>query len=308
MKITEIVTESLSKIAFHYTGIANAAKILRSGNFALSSSLGSVEQQYAPKGYHYFLSTTRTKTGNYHRSRAYSSGVIFVLDGNWFNNHYISRPIDYWENRNPQLGHHRDSEAEDRVFSRTPEIPISGVVAVHVLMTPDSKPSLTDTHINALTREILITAKTRGIRTFLYNDFNAWADLDTRKTVAPTYLRGQKDKGWHRPKRRYGDYMTNWIELMMKTDKSQLSKKADQMRYSLSYSYDKQHAEQALANDLSNARKPDSGYERDLAVKIIAFMRQHRLNTISEFVDFIAAKWQPKQEVTEVDFDHAKLC
>jgi hypothetical protein len=99
--------------------------------------------------------------------------------------------------------------------------------------------------------------------------------------------------------------MTNWIELMMKTDKSQLSKKADQMRYSLAYSYDKQHAEQALANDLSNARKPDSGYVRDLAVKIIAFMRQHRLNTVSEFVDFIAAKWQPKQEVTEVNFDHA---
>ena len=207
------LTESLSRVAYHYTNIANAAEILKTGEFALSSSLASIEQQYAPAGYNYFLSTTRTKTGNYHRSRATSYGVIFALDGNWFNHHYISRPIDYWENRNPQSGHHRDSEAEDRVFSKSPTIPIGGVTAVHVLADPDQY----SPHGNAMVRELLIAAKTRGIKTFLYKDFNAWADLDTRKVVPPTNLKGRRDNRWYRPKRKES-YMSHWIELMMKTN------------------------------------------------------------------------------------------
>jgi hypothetical protein len=290
MRISEVITESLSRVAFHYTNIANALKILKTGEFALSSSLGSIEAQYAPTGYHYFLSTTRTKMGGYHRSRASSYGVVFVLNGDWFNNHYVSRPIDYWENRNPQSQHHRDSEAEDRVFSKTPTIPIGGVVAIHVLADPDQY----SPHGNAMVRELLIAAKTKGIKTFLYKDFNAWADFDTRKATGVTHLKGQRDKGWTRQRRPVG-YMDHWIELMMKTDRSQLSKKADQMRYSLGYGWDKNEAVAALSTDLSNARKPDSGQDRDAATKIIAYMRQHRLNTVADFVNHIAAKWHPNK-------------
>jgi hypothetical protein len=287
MRIKEIITETLSRVAFHYTNISSAAKILSSGRFELSSSLGSIEQQYAPKGYNYFLSTTRTKTGNYHRSRASSYGVIFVLDGNWFNNHYVSRPIDYWENRNPQLGHHRDSEAEDRVFSREPTIPIEGVVAIHVLADPEGNTA----HGNAMVRGLLIAAKTRGIKTYLYADFNSWANLDTRKVIGPAHLKGQRDRAWNPRKRKVG-YMQHWIELMMLNDKTKLSKKADEMRYSLNYHYDRDSAIQSLSTDLSNARKPDNGQERAAAVRIIAYMRQHRLNTVADFVNHLAEKWK----------------
>jgi len=58
MKITEILAESLSKVVFHYTNILAALKILRSGNFKLSSALGSIEEKTMPKGYYYFLSNT----------------------------------------------------------------------------------------------------------------------------------------------------------------------------------------------------------------------------------------------------------
>ena len=294
MRINEVITESLSRVAYHYTNTSSALQIIKTGMFQLSSSLGSIEAQYAPPGYNYFLSTTRTKLGNYHRSRASSYGVIFVLDGNWFNNHYVSKPIDYWENRNPQASHHRDSEAEDRVFSREPTIPIDGVVAIHVLADPDQY----HRHGNAIARELLIGAKTRGIQTYLYADFNAWANLDTRKTIAPTHLKGQRDKAWNRPKRKVG-YMQHWIELMMINDQSKLSKRADQLRYNLAYTYDKQEAVAALKTELSNARKPDSGQERAAAVRIIGYMRQHRLNTVEDFVNYMAAKWkpQPTQEV-----------
>jgi hypothetical protein len=287
MRISEVITESLSRIAFHYTNIANAVKIMRSGNFELSSSLGSIEQQYSPPGYHYFLSTTRTKMGNYHRSRASNYGVIFVLNGDWFNNHYVSRPIDYWENRNPQASHHRDSEAEDRVFSKTPTIPIGGVVAIHVLAdVGEGNP-----HGNAMVRELLISAKTQGIKTFLYDEFNDWANFNTKNAIGPAHLKGRRDPAWHRPKRANA-YMTHWIELMMKNDQSQLSKKADQMRYSIGYGWDRQEAVAALSTDLANARKPDSGQEREQAVKIIAYMRQHKLNTVADFVNHLANKWQ----------------
>ena len=292
MRIQEIITETLSRVAYHYTNVSSALKIVKSGVFELSSSLGSIEQQYAPKGYNYFLSTTRTKMGNYHRSRASNYGVIFVLDGNWFNNHYVSRPIDYWENRNPQASHHRDSEAEDRVFSREPTIPIGGVVAIHVLAdVGEGHP-----HGNAMVRELLIAAKTSGIKTYLYDEFNDWANLDTRKTIRPTHLKGQRDPAWNRPKRKAG-YMQHWIELMMINDQSKLSKRADQMRYSLNYTYDRQDAVHALSTDLSNARKPDNGQERAAAVKIIAYMRQHRLNTVADFVEHIANKWKQTQAV-----------
>ena len=132
MRAAEIIVESLSRVAYHYTNISSALKILKSGEFELSSAPGSIEQQYAPPGKPYFLSTTRTKLGDYHRSRGASYGVIFALDGNWFNQRYKSGPIDYWQNRNPQATSHRGHEAEDRVFSSEPTIPINGVTAIHV--------------------------------------------------------------------------------------------------------------------------------------------------------------------------------
>jgi hypothetical protein len=64
------------------------------------------------------------------------------------------------------------------------------------------------------------------------------------------------------------------------------------MRYNLNYTYERQSAIESLNNDMSNARKPDAGQERETAVKIITYMRQHGLNTIKDFVDHIAEKWQ----------------
>ena len=37
------LTESLSRVAYHYTTIGRAKKILTSGQFELSSGLGSIE-------------------------------------------------------------------------------------------------------------------------------------------------------------------------------------------------------------------------------------------------------------------------
>lgn len=298
MKASEIIVESLSRIAYHYTAPQAALKILKSGQFELSSALGSAaEQQYMPKGKPYFMSTTRTKLGGYHRQSVHSRGVMFVLNGDWFNRHYVSKPIDYWENRG-NIDSGRASEAEDRVFSSEPVIPITGVSSIHVYL--DVEPASyndakSDANQRAVVRELLIAAKTQGVPAYFYTDKNAWLNLDTRKLGDVKTLSGARMPSWYRPPRRR-TYMQNWIELMQAKAQNQLSKDADKLRYNLNYDYDKQAAAQSLAIDLSNARKPDSGPERNDAVKIIAYMRQNKLNTLADFVNHIADKWKVKRE------------
>ena len=292
MRISEVITESLSRTAFHYTQISTALKIVQSGNFELSSALGSIEQQYMLKGKPYFMSTTRTRRGGYHENAGRTQGVLFVLDGNWFNQRYASRPLDYWENRNPVRSHHRSHEAEDRIYSPDPTIPIDGVAAIHILYTVDeSDASEMNEHNLAMVRQIMIAGKTRGIPTYFYTDKTAWQNMDLRNQGDVSLLKGQRKPSWYRPKRRRG-YLDHWIELMMVNDASKLSKEADKMRYNLNYTYNKNDAVQALDVDIGNARKPDSGQERQAAVKIIAYMRQNRLNTIKDFVEHIAEKWK----------------
>lgn len=289
MQIKEIVTESLSRVVYHYTSIWSALKILTSGEFQLSSTLGSVEQQYAPKGKPYFLSTTRTKTGGYHTGYVGNHGVLFVLDGDWFNQRYKSAPVDYWQNRDPSQSHHREHEAEDRVFSSEPAIPIDGVTAVHVYANSDEDSK----EGNAVVRKLLIAAKARNIPAYFYTDKNAWLNMNTRKTGDVSILKGQERTGGYVST--HPGYLVPWLELIGAKDKSQLSKKADQIRYGFHREYTKDEAARGLANELSNARKPSSGVDRDNAVKIIAYMRKHKINTVRELVDALAAKWNPPQ-------------
>jgi hypothetical protein len=284
MLVKELVTESLSRVAYHYTNISAARRILTTGQFELSSGLGSIEQQYMPKGQYYFLSTTRTRTGGYHDIIG-SSAVLFVLDGNWFNQHYKAGPVDYWLNRSPEQQHHRAHEAEDRVFSPEPTIPIDGVTAIHVYVSPDA-----DDQVKAWARQCLIAAKRRGLPTYLYRDKKSWRLLDTRKTTSGS-LPGQDTARGYVSSRRRG-YMTPWIELLKAKSKGQLSKDADKLRYSLQYSYDLSEAARGLANDLSNSRKPDSGPDRKNAITIIQYMRKNGFTTVLEFVNSLAAKWK----------------
>jgi len=287
MILQDLISESLSRVAYHYTGLAAANKILQSGNFELSSAPGSVEQQYAPPGRPYFLSTTRTKTGGYHQGGKWR-GVMFDLDGNWFNQRYKSGPIDYWGNRGSGM---RPSEAEDRVFSAEPTIPIGGVSAVHVFVAGDQPDDENLRANRAVARQILIAAKTRGIPAYFYDKHDAWLAQDTRKTGDVSQLTGQRPAGYYRGIRRRS-YMENWLELMGATARNQLSKDAENTRYNLNYDYDRDNAAKSLEVDMANARKPDSGPERDDAVKIIRYMNQHKLNTIRNFVDHIANKWK----------------
>ena len=274
--------EAISSRVFHYTRAGAAAKILGSGEFELSSTLGAGwEQQFAPKGYPYFLSTTRTRSGGYHQSVG-SDAVLFELDGNFYNQRYPGRAVDYWNNRNPSQAHHRSHEAEDRIFSRDPAVP-AAITRMDVYVSPEAEPDTL-----ARVRKIALLAKQRGIPVRLFTDADAWRLGDERKQADVSLLRGQEPSRRNYPSRRY---LKRWIELISANKKSQLSKDADSIRYDLMYTYDKASAAKSLDNDLSNARKPDSS-DRPDAVKIIRYMQSNGLSTVRELVDHLAEKWK----------------
>lgn len=291
------LSEGISPIVYHYTRVRTARNILSTGEFQLSSTLGSVEEQYAPKGYPYFLSTTRTRRGGYHYFVG-SDAVLFVLDGTWYNRHYKGAPVDYWLNRDHLKSNHRPHEAEDRIFSKDPKMSAKGVTAIHLYVSSDAEPQT-----RAWARQTLILAKRTGIPAYFYTDKEAWKNQDTRKPGDVSVLKGQDTTRGYVSSHK--GYLIPWIELVNAKDKSQLSKKADALRYSLQYSYDKESAAQGLANDLSNARKPESGADREHAVNIIRYMQANKLNTVKDLVNNLTDKWKSVEKVTEANTRYA---
>ena len=296
MRANEFLSESATSIVYHYTSTNSAARVFKDGEFRLSSTSGNrSEEQYAPKGYPYFLSTTRSKVGDYHRY-AGSSAVMFVLDGNWLTQRYPVKPIDYWD-RSWIHSPDRTRESEDRVFSKSPGIPIDPITEVHVLLKDQSD------FRSPLTRYIMIESKKRGIPTYLYIDENDWRLQNKRKAVsvsaAANVLKGQQQSNrFQRPTRGVNGYgrssILNWIELIKKQPGQPLSKDADKLRYNLQYYGDMGNQ---LANDLANARKPDSN-EYALAVKVNAYLNKAGVQ-LKDLPGLIKKKWAPAPRTTQ---------
>lgn len=283
-----ILDEAATAIVYHYCGVSAAAKILTTGVFQLSSVTGNKsEEMYSPPGYPYFLSTTRSKVGDYHRYTG-SSAVMFVIDGNWLNQRYKTKAIDYWERSWQHSGGTRTSESEDRVFSKEPEIPIGGVTAVHVLLKEQDK------NRSPEVRTILITAKKQGIPAFLYTDESAWRLQDTRKAVTPAaaadLLKGQPQKGYT-PSRLPTMYLEPWLELIYKNTKAELSPRAEKLRYDLIYYGSRYPDEDSnLGTDMSNARKPNST-DYPTAIKINNYMRKNKIPSTVALKNMLVDKW-----------------
>lgn len=278
----EALTEGATDTLFHYTAIGPALKILNDGEFHLSSVMGNKsEEMYAPKGYPYFLSTTRSRVGDYHRYVG-SGGVMFVLDGQWFQQRYPVKPIDYWDRSWLHSGGTRTRESEDRVFSKDDTIPTAGVRKIHVLLKEQHE------YRSPEVRKLLILAKRLGIPAYLYTDEQAWRLQDERRAIgvkqAADVLKGQEPS-----RRSYGrKYLSKWLELIHKKATSELSSEADKLRYNMQYySHDGLHN---LDNDMSNARKPDAG-DHDQAVEIIKYMRGNKMTSLQQVVDALRDKW-----------------
>ncbi len=292
MRASEFLTESASAIVYHYTNTAAAARIMTSGEFLLASSTGTqAEKEYEIPGYPYFLSTTRTKVGDYHNRYVGSSAVMFVLNGTWLNQNYKTKPIDYW-NRAwlHDTSGKRSREAEDRVYSRTPEIPANNksILEVHVLLKEQSE------NRSPEVRTILLSAKTQGIPAFLYTDEDAWKLQNKRQAVSPAEA-GEVLKGPQPSRKMYSpgrNYLEDWLELIYKKNKAELTPSAaKKLRSLIVYGQGYRNEDDGLGVDLSNARKPGNS-DYPSAVKINAFMRKNNLATPVDLKNFLVDKWK----------------
>jgi len=286
MRAQELLQERASPVLYHYTHAEAALDILTNNRFQLSISTGNKsEQEYAPAGYDYFLSLTRSKVGDYHRW-ASNGAVMFVLNGTWFNGRYPVKPIDYWARAWNYPGSARTRESEDRLFSKTPEIAADAITQVHVLIKEQQQ------FRSPTIRKVLIAAKSRGLPVYLYTDESAWRLQDTRRSVsikqAAALLKGIE------PSRHRGvgrNYLEAWIELLHKKSSQELSEPAKKLRYNLFY-YASPREDQNLSIDISNARKPGEGKTRAAAIEILKFMRQNRMQSTVDFKNYIKEKWQ----------------
>lgn len=291
MKINEVLLESASSIVYHYTNTAAAARILTSGEFLLASSTGTqAEQGYAIPGYPYFLSTTRSKVGDYHNRYVGNSAVMFVLNGNWLNHNYKTKPIDYWDRSWLHSGGTRDRESEDRVYSRTPEIPANAnsILEVHVLINEQQE------YRSPEVRTVLLSAKKQGIPAFLYTDEKSWKLQDKRKAVSPgqakDLLKGQQPtRRSYRPSR---NYLEDWLELIYKKNKTELTTSAaKKLRSLIVYGQGYRNEDDGLGVDLSNARKPGNA-DYPSAAKINDFMRRNNITTTVDLKNYLVDKWK----------------
>ena len=88
-------------------------------------------------------------------------------------------------------------------------------------------------------------------------------------------------------------YLRPWLELLQATNSNQLGEKAQKLRiHSLHSDYGIHNAVGGLSTEMGNARKPNSGVDRENAVKIINFMQKNRIATLKDLVDIIAEKWK----------------
>ena len=298
-----MIDEGASSILYHYTSVRPALKILQTGEFELTSSYGNKsEEKITPPGYPYYMSTTRSKVGDYHSRYPGSHAVMFVLDGDKIAQKYKVKPVDYWEGMwQKDTSNQRTRESEDRVYSKTPTIPADSVLEIHQLVMAQ------DENRGPFVRNMAILAKKKGIPIFFYVDQNAWLLQDKRKSVPVSKLSaelgGQMPNTYHRPSRRVSS-LEQWLELIMKSDKSQLTPEADKLRFNLVY-YGARYPQedQSLSVDLHNARKPGDT-ERPIAIKLIDYLRRNNMSTV-DLKNALVAKWG-EQTVTE-DLSKGKI-
>jgi hypothetical protein len=289
MKINDLFEAATSNL-YHSTRLYNAAMVLDQGYFKLAASVGTgSELAHQKPGRFYYLSTSRSKVGDYTLHNYHIDGVVFNLNGDWLNQRYKSAPIDYWE-RMWLTRDGRTSEAEDRIYSREPMIPLPDpatklITGIHVLYERDKiKP---DDNRPYWLRKLLTKAKLMGIPIFVYDTPAAWLVQDRRKSVDIKTLIGlpepAQSKPWPRMPR---DWFKAWRELYHKNDADALSPDAKRLvdRIQRDYSGDQTRSLEADIHNQKSVNDP-------ALIKLLDIFRRLKINSAREYVEYLKRKW-----------------
>jgi hypothetical protein len=216
------VQAGVSNIVYHYTNLRKASDILKDDKFNLTFALSS-NDRLKPDTKYYYLSTTRSRIGNYHEGSYI--GVLFRLDGRKLQDNYKGNPVDYWGREFRKVSPTKN-EMEDRIWSDTPEIAPATKYIDEMHVFYDTKYSKDPKGL----RDLLIQAKRKNIPYYIYTDKKAANLLDKRKAIKDINELDLKvdpiNYGISVPKTDYG---AAWIELYEKDSKEHLSDRAKGM-------------------------------------------------------------------------------
>lgn len=239
----------------------------------------------------YFLSTTRSRVGDFHRTPT-KNAVLFTLNGDWLNQHYLVKPIDYYERMWIHNPGERGRESEDRVYSKSSKLPIVPVVkSIDMYLGYDLKSDDRDQYRDSEARRIITAADHLGIPVNFYQTKQSWMTRNPRYklTLDQVLKRFTPEPEPSEPREGYRSRnLQGWLELFDKHSTAELSKDARDVRYNyVLYSWDREPV--GLRNDLHNARPGQSDYPD--AVKLIDLMVKNRIKSTKDLVDFLKQKW-----------------
>lgn len=265
------IEAGISNIVYHYTSLRKAGNIIKNDQFNLTFATGS-DDAHQPKDKYYYLSTTRSRLGNYHVGSYI--GVLLKLNGRKLQDNYIGNPVDYW---GPAFRKVEPSanEMEDRIWSNKPLIkPASKYVdELHVYYdtTHGKEPKGL--------RDLLIQAKRKNIPYYIYTDRKAANLLDTRKAVKLEDLDLSVEPKKPFPSYTPRDKAASWVELYEKDKKEYLS---DDTKGMMKWGF---RNLSGFNHDLQNEKKGSPALH-----KLVTILKKNKWEA-KDFYDHVREKW-----------------
>lgn len=294
--------ESVSSIVYHFTSLPAAAEIFKNNYFRLTASSGTKTERDLARGREYYLSTTRSKVGDYTLHQFHKSGIVFEFNGDWFNQRYKGGPVDYWGKNSGRYSGQglqgRYSEMEDRVFSNEPYIPFPKnpkdlIKTIHILWQYNK---FDDEMQNTALRTILIRAKQLGIPYYIYEGEHEFVLQDTRRAIKIDLARLTNPKapkfGDNYPRTKK-DWFKGYREIYYAKDKESLTKEGKRVADKIMYYFD--DAVRGLEADIHNEKRSASPG----LVNFLKIFRQMGVNNPYDFVLAMKKKWEPIYKADE---------
>ena len=290
---TNIVEAGISPVLYHLTSLEKVSSILKENQFRLTTDRGTISDRETRKEWFYF-STSRA-LGN--RFQKFLGGLssILVLDGVALGQRYAGGSKDYWQAGPGQ------SETEDRIWSKNPEIPNASkyIKEIHVYV-PKKNDWMEKSFWRDQLRNVLIESKKNKIPIFIYNTEEDFRILNKNKSIDPMSLPlsgGEKIEEW-KGSSRDSKKFDNLLELLQKPVDQKLTKEAKKLLYDLDYS----DAFQSIDADIHNYRTKHSANLN----KLLKLMKTLNLPTSKELINFIKNKYQDVTlaEVVETSIGH----
>jgi hypothetical protein len=295
-----ILMERISDEVYRYVTSTELESVLKTDKFHLTAAIGTgSEMEKQSKKKIFYLSTTRGRGGDYHSSPSQNYALI-KLNGRKLGQRYSGKAVDYWADKSQSLRGTGKSEAEDRIYSDKPYIPKASqyIKEIHFLIKDAGSPENLYGQMGDLQkqnlRKIMMAAKKRNIKMYFYNNKRDFILMNPKNSVKIDLKSLKRDKedvkapGYYRYKGVERSSFAVWTELLAKKKTSELTKKAKDKRYDVSYYSDQV---KVLANDIHNSKQIGSALDKRI-VTFIAFMKKLKLRNPQDVIDFIKDKWE----------------